>query len=381
MRLELKKGAVKRFEWGNAIFGAISLMSLFLILKNSDLAIDYMNRGMKLCVSTLIPSLFPFMVASELIVLSGATERLGFLIEKPSKALLGISGKCSSAFLLGAVCGFPIGTRAAVTMYKNGMITHGELCRVICFSNNPSSAFVISAVGETLFGSKSFGIALYFVTLAASMIIGVILKCLYGQAYKEDAILPSKEISHGSKNGISSFSSAIVCAATSMLSVCAFVIFFSVLTGLIGNILNAFGVSQCIKALTVAFFELTGGVAAAAGVGSIELAVIVAAFAVGWSGISVHFQIAAICDGIGVRMGRYVLSKLLQGILNALFMWIFFRFFGGSVTFDAKSVEAFNYIMGVGGERDLNIFISSVLFSVLCLTFFSWVKRVSRLKI
>ena len=45
-----------------------------LVLRNADAAVEYMGRGLTLCARTVIPSLFPFMVLSELLVSSGAGE-------------------------------------------------------------------------------------------------------------------------------------------------------------------------------------------------------------------------------------------------------------------------------------------------------------------
>jgi sporulation integral membrane protein YlbJ len=361
------------------IFASVSFLALFLILKNSELAIDYMERGMKLCVASVIPSLFPFMVASELIVSSGAAEYIGRLFKKPFRSLFGVGGDGASVFLLGMVCGFPVGTRAALSLYKRKKITRGEFSRLICFSNVPSSAFVISAVGATLFGCRAFGIALYCITLLSAIIIGIILNVIYGDEEKEEKDAQKQTLTDKKaleKSGISSFSGAVISAANAMLGVCAFVVFFSVFTGLIGNALEGIGASQTVKAWLFSFFELTGGVAASAGVKPVSLAVIIAAFAVGWSGISVHFQVASFCDGVNVLLGRYILSKLLHGALNALLCWLYMRFFGSNFSFDVKSVAAFDVITGKTGE--LGILISSVFFSVILIAFFSWVKKMAK---
>ena len=381
-RRAVRKKEHSEFEFDavKIVFASVSFLALFLILKNSELAIDYMERGMKLCVVSVIPSLFPFMVASELIVSSGAAEYVGRFLKKPFKRLFGVGGDGASAFLLGMVCGFPVGTRASLSLYKRKKITRGEFSRLICFSNVPSSAFVISAVGATLFGCRAFGIALYCITFISALIIGIILNVIYGdEEGKENDIkdnaVADKKTAEG-VHGTSSFSGAVLSAANAMLGVCAFVVFFSVFTGLLGNLLEGIGASQMAKAWLFSLFELTGGVAASASVKPISLAVLIAAFAVGWSGISVHFQVASFCDGVNVRFGRYILSKLLHGALNAIFCWLYMRFFGNGFSFDVKSVAAFDLITGKTGE--LGILISSVFFSVIFMGFFSWVKKAAK---
>ena len=385
--MQKKKKGGRRGEGrlSSAIFGTVSVAVFFLIIKDSELAIDYMNKGMKLCVNTVIPSLFPFMVVSELIVSSGAADILGRAFGGVFRALFGISSEGGSAYLLGTVCGFPVGCRSALSLYTSGRISQSDLSRLICFSNNPSSAFIISAVGGTLFGCRAFGVALWCITLLSSLIMGVLHKLLclgddekYGVHSLKEAedrlgFSEEKEIVGQKREGIVSFSYAVTSAATAMLGVCAFIIFFSVFTGLADNVLVKLGASQGVRAWVLSFFELTGGVASAAGVKPVLLAALIASFGVGWSGISVHLQVASFCDGVKIEFGRYVASKFIQGVLNVLMTYLYLCFFGDRLSFDSKSVAAFESISVEGGE--LGTFVSAVFFSVLLVNFFSLVKR------
>ena len=333
-----KKGKRKGIAPAEVMLGFMSVLTLSLILLFPDIAIDYMNRGMKLCVGTVIPSLFPFMVASELIVVTGAARIFGRFLRAPAGLLFGVSGEGASALLLGTVCGFPVGTRSAVSLYKRGEISFDELSRLVCFSNIPSSAFIISAVGTTLFGSREFGSALYFITILSSLTVGVIQNIMLGRA-KTQRVIERKE--EKERRGISEFSGAVSSSAMAMLGVCAFVVFFSTFTGTLGSILLELGASQMTRAIFFSFFELTCGVAEASGVEPLTTAILVAAFAVGWSGLSVHLQMIGICDGIGIPLCRYFSAKLSQGVINAALVYLYLKMFGETLTFDVKSVGAF----------------------------------------
>jgi nucleoside recognition membrane protein YjiH len=101
------------------LFCIVSFLCLFLLLRQSDTVISYMNRGLLLCVRTVIPSLFPFMVLSEWMVATGCGCLLGRLCEKPMRRLFGISGAGACALVMGLICGFPIGTKTAVSLCRN----------------------------------------------------------------------------------------------------------------------------------------------------------------------------------------------------------------------------------------------------------------------
>lgn len=69
-------GALRERTPGQLCFGFFALFCLFLILRNPDVAIEYITSGLRLCAVTVIPSLFPFLVLSELIV--SGRHQVGF---------------------------------------------------------------------------------------------------------------------------------------------------------------------------------------------------------------------------------------------------------------------------------------------------------------
>ncbi len=307
-----------RHSAGQIAFAAMSVFSLALILRNSEIAIAQMAGGLKLCVTTVIPSLFPFMILSELIVASGAARAAGCLLRKPFRALFGIEGESGCAVLLGFCCGFPVGTRCALSLYDSGRIDREELSFLLTFSNNPSSAFLISAVGATLFGNRSFGIQLYLITLLSAALTGIVGNRLRrkkgGNRSPSETPIPAPR-----PQGISAFTDAVSSSALAMLRICAFVVFFSAFLGTLESLVCGLDLPETVSAVIVSFFEMTGGVSRSAVCPS-PAAEAICAFAVGWSGLSVHFQMMSLCENRPVSFRPYFLAKLAQGILNVLLL-------------------------------------------------------------
>lgn len=302
--------------FGQLAFCMLSGICLLLILRHSDTAITYMGQGLLLCAKTVIPSLFPFMVLSELLVASGCGELLGRLCERPLRRLFGLSGSAACALMMGLVCGFPVGTKTAVSLCRRGDITVKELSRLICFCNIPSSAFLINAVGVSLFGSRRFGLALYMICLLAALICAL----LWHRLYPLD--IPTKNVKTTVPAfGVQTFTRAVTSAALSMLYVCAYVVFFSALIGTLGHILGQLSVDQTAIAILFGLFELSGGVLQASSVASAQTARLLTAVLCGWSGISVHLQILSLCDDLpgsaSIRPFPYLFSKLIQAVLCA----------------------------------------------------------------
>ena len=297
---------------GQVGFCLMSTFCLILVLRNADAAVDYMGRGLTLCARTVIPSLFPFMVISELLVSSGAGEALGRLFSRMMRWIFGLSGAGASALFLGSLCGFPVGAKTAVSLYDRGIISQSECEHLLTFVSNPSSAFLITAVGLSLYGNRNLGMILYGVVLGSGFTVGFLARFILRHKGEptEHPHFPSG-LHFG---GVETFTGAITSSATSMMTVCAYVIFFSALTGVLGNVIHPVGNGgQILYTLLCGVLEMTGGISSAASMGKWGI-ILTAAFA-GWSGISVHCQIMTLCGGRRLSFRPYLLAKSLQGLL------------------------------------------------------------------
>ena len=299
---------------GNAVFCLMSLFFLAVTLLYPKIAISSMTRGMELCVKTLIPSLFPFMVVSELLVSSGMISIIGGALNRPSHALFGISGSGSCAVLIGMLCGFPIGTKTALSLYEEGRISKAELERLLMLCNIPSSAFLINAVGISLFDSKSVGLLLYFCNVTSAILTGVISKPFF---QLEETVCRVR-FSAPKKSAVARFTSSITGSAVNMLYICAFVVFFSTLVGTLEVMLASFSLPDTFTPMWFGFFEMTQGVTEASLCSSRQMGILSAAAVTGWSGLSVHFQLMSLCQNHSVSFRPYFISKLLSAVLNFL---------------------------------------------------------------
>ena len=326
---------------GSAAFRAavLTLFGIFLLcllLVNADTAMDGVRRGLTLCTETLIPSLFPFLVLSELLVVVGAGAALGRWLGRPVGALFGISANAAVSVLLGAVCGFPVGTTTAVSLYERGEISERELRRLVLFVNNPSSGFLIGAVGKALVGSAGAGAALYGITLLSAALVGVGTRVIFGRAGEGSALpgsgtrtLTTKDLTESVRRGF-----------FSLLSVCAFVLFFSCVVACLTPPLASLGAPPLLCAALCGLLELTSGVGAAVTALPPALAFRATAFFASFSGLSVALQIFSAADGKGLRLAPYLLAKTAQGVIALLLADGFLRLFSPELT-PTESVAVF----------------------------------------
>ena len=307
-----KSLTVKAFR--NWFFPVLIPLSLFLLLIYSETAVNYMRKGLTLCATAVIPSLFPFMIISELIIKSGIGQIISRIFRLPMKLIFVVNESAASAFILGALCGFPIGTLTLVKMLDRGEISKRELERMMTFCNIPGAAFVISTVGASLLGSLKLGILIFFSIVVSSLIIGIFCRFIYRKDDYRNRTSPPINI----KITVNDFTDSVRSSATSILNVCAFILFFSTVVGCIGSIIKGVGISETALAFICGIFEISGGVSAAAALSIREQAAPLCAFIAGWSGISVHFQLMSLASGRNISFKPYIIAKTAQGVLAAL---------------------------------------------------------------
>ena len=320
------------------LFLFFGIVATVLGLYFSDICADGIRKGIELSVNRLIPSLFPFMVISDMIVDTGACDLLSRSLCRPIARMFKVSCEGALCFLLGMLFGFPIGITSAIAIYRDGKIDRSELLRLSLFISAPSPAFFISAVGEGLFGSAKFGLLLYAISLLNAILIGIASRGFFksekGIYFASRLVAKREKEETKEKNA---FIRAVISSARALFSISAFVVFFSMVGELIDKALSLLGFGKTVSALLYGFFEMTGGVARASSLG-IEGAPIAAAI-LGFSGISVACQLAYLGSDIKIR--GYLIAKLFCAGAGYLFCRAAVRFFFEAGELSGKSVESF----------------------------------------
>ena len=342
-KIKSKRGACVS---GEVLFSLCSIAVLLLAFAFSGEVLEAMKRGMKLCVSTVIPSLFPFSVLCELTARSGAADGIARIFGGVFEKLFGIRRVGALALILGVSCGFPIGTRCAISLYERGRIDHDELERLLCFCNGPSPAFLIGGIGASMFGSREFGIMLFVSELISCVAVGVLFRWLGGKRMGGERLVAC---TNEKRLGIAEhITLAVSESAKSMILVCAFIIFFSAFGGIVGKCLLSFGASRSVSALVLGILELTGGALAASELAPPASCLLVAAI-VGWSGLSVHFQFVSICSEHKIRLGHYFAARICRAAIDCALVALGLRLFSDRITIHSGAAESFL----VSGEIDL----------------------------
>lgn len=259
--------------------------------------------ALTLCAQSVVPALLPFFVVSDLLITLGFGSWLSPCFSG-LMSLYRLPGCAGSALLLGFVGGYPVGPRVTAELYRAGQLTRQEAERLLTFCNNSNPVFLISILGVSVFGSVQIGLFLWLIHLLSALLTGLFfqkgaVRCPWS------AVPPSPvEISFPS-----ALAGALSRGGTAMLSICTCVVFFYVL---LTPLRSCGGFTATLAIGLVELFSLSTRLTPdAAGF-------ILAAGCIGWGGLSVLTQSAAVLADSGLSVRPLVLGKALQGLLSAL---------------------------------------------------------------
>ena len=309
------------------LLGLALLCATLALMLYPQPSMEAAKSGLALCYNVIIPSLFPFFVLSSLVVELGLAGYLGRLLEGLMRPLFHVSGACASAFALGFIGGYPVGAKTAISLYENGMCTKTEAERLLAFCNNSGPAFILGVVGAGVFASSRVGVLLYLAHAAASICIGILFRFYKaGPTARREERQPRPQFH--AQRFTTAFTGSIKNSFLSTLNICAFVVFFTVviqllirsgflpgLAQVLGTVLAPFGLTpEWAQRLLTGALEISSGVWTLSGDGTLSGKLILAAFMLGWAGISVHCQVA------GMDFHRTLVISLVCA-------WVLFLFF------------------------------------------------------
>ena len=273
---------------------------------------DAAAEALSLCVRSVVPATFPFLVVSAWLVRLGVGELTAPWLAGLMEPLFRVPGAGSSALLLGMTAGYPIGAASAAELYREGSLSRSEAERLLTFCNTGNPVFFISVLGSGVFGSVRTGLYLWLIHLLSALLTGLFLRGSETSAERQHppAAAPIRAVSLAG-----SFVAAVRSALTTQVTVCAYVTFFYVAVRPLASLGGRIG------AVLVGSTELYSLVPllTADGFGFVLASVMAA-----WGGLSVLCQTAAVLEESGLPLTPCLRGKLLQSLLSgilAVLLW------------------------------------------------------------
>ena len=311
-------------------------------------------KGVAIWWDVLFPSLFPFLVVSELMLGFGIVHFFGTLLDPMMRPLFRLPGPGGFVMAMGFASGYPVGARLTAQLWDSGLVNRSESERLVAFTTTADPIFLIGAVAVGFFHDVRLAPILALSHYGGALLLGLLLRLrVRGGGGSE----PAAKEADGRTLLVRAFASmhrarladgrafghllldGVRSALRLVIVVGGLVVFFSVVIEVLTEArvvtalqhaaaiaLGWFSIPAPLSAAVVnGLFEVTLG-AKAAGQSSpgvpLGAQVVVAAFGLSWAGLSVHAQIMSLVSHMPVRYAPYAAAKAVQGLLSAAIAYL-----------------------------------------------------------
>lgn len=314
------------------------LFTIFLVVfSSSNLAAA--KSGLALWANSVVPSLLPFFIATELLGYTNIVTLLGKALNKIMRPIFNVPGEGAFAFIMGIISGYPVGAKIVTDFRRQGICTKAEGERLLAFTNNSGPLFIIGTVGISLFADSKTGLLLLCTHILACISVGIIFRFWKRNHPDTDEDLryqkEVKSISFGNLGEV--IATSITNSINTIMMIGGFVILFSVIISILNHskcldlfafffrpFLDLLGISPNFASpICSGLIELTNGVklVSSVAVKDISTNIILCAFLLGFGGISVLLQVFSITSKSDISIKPYFLGKLLQGTLASIYTY------------------------------------------------------------
>ena len=280
--------------------GISALIVLFLLILDSKTGIIGAADGIALCLKTVLPSIFPFLILSGVINRTLIGKRIPLLstILRPC----GIPIGAEYIFILGFLGGYPLGAKCVYEAHKYGNLSSKDAKRMLGFCNNAGPSFIFGILGS-IFNDIRLAWLLWLVHILSAWIVGYILSKKPDSAISMHDQVPF------------SLSEIVQSSVRTIGYICAWIVLFRVIITYLSKWLFSYIPAE-LSVLLTGILELANGCCNLEYLVDESSKFIIASVILAFGGVSVAMQTKSITGELG--FGYYFPGKVLQSIISLL---------------------------------------------------------------
>ena len=298
----------------------VLLLTVFFILMLlfPTITFEASKKGLILWFDTLLPTLLPFLIISQLMLKTSAIEVFQKLFAPFITKLFHCSLEGAFCILCGLLCGCPVGARLISLQIKEQRLSKSEGQYLLSFCNQLSPSFCISYGILQTIGAKH--------VLPYLMIIyGTSL--LYGY-FTRPKTMPVIQFNTKKQTSVAEniFQLIDVCIIDSfliMIKLCGYLILFSLITQFIVLLLPSNSIT--LQICFASFLEITGGLSLVQQLPYGTTRTLIALSAFSFGGLCCVFQTNSVLSDSGISLKKYIFAKALI-TLFVVFFYFFWNF-------------------------------------------------------
>ena len=300
----------------------IPVLLLYMLLFPKKVLADSL-AGLDLWFHTVLPSLLPFMILSNVLIGANVVSQLMRPFSGFFRHVLGISPEGGYAWLLGLFCGFPMGARLTGDMYRQHRISREEAGYLLTFANQSSPMFLSTYVVLHGLGDSTLTLPVFVIFYASAFLTSLVFR-IRSRRFGLPPSKPKKEVPEQTSYG-NLLDTSIMNGFEIITRLGGYIILFSILAGIVLQLPAPLRTAApFLSGLT----EITTGIHTISGTTlplQVKFTAIVCCTAFG--GFSTVAQTSCMLNGTGLSIFTYLKGKLVNAAvagLLCLFVFVVF---------------------------------------------------------
>lgn len=278
---------------------------LLLLLTHPALSYEGACQGLLLWFHTVLPTLLPFMICSNVIVMLGGVPLLVAPFGPLLRRGLGLSDYGCYVLISGLLCGYPMGAKTCSEFLDEKRISLEEARYLLAISNHPSPMFLLGYVAQGL--SPCVPVSRLLLSLYLPILpLAWLARHVYRVKKSRSQTPPGKALP-------SSFDTAMMGSFEVMVRIGGYIMLFSILAAFIQKMS---GVAPAWKALFLGVVEITTGIRAISQSMAGFPQGLCLAMTTAFGGLSGVFQTKSVLKNAGLSIRHYVFWKMLHTLLS-----------------------------------------------------------------
>lgn len=318
---EIKKYAVSPA----GLTGAALSLVMVMMLCFPKLSLDGARNGLMLWYQTVLPTLLPFMVCTNLIISMNAIKFLTAPAALVLKKLFHLSDSGCFILLCGMLCGYPMGAKCCSDFLDQQCLSPAEARSLYAVSSLPSPMFLAGymmakaaqAAGNTQLPELWKMAAAIYLPVLPMFFLAAGIYHFYGAGKSDTSLGHSVKEQHlqtDSKLPLLPLDEALASSTAVMVKIGGYLMLFSILA----RFIRLLSLPVSLRCFLICATEMTTGMEETArwAPGFLGILYILAAGAFG--GFSGIFQVKSVTKNAGLSIWHYVLWKAVHSLSACL---------------------------------------------------------------
>lgn len=294
---------------------------LIEILINKQTVFSTIAYSLDIFITSIIPSLFPFFVISDILISYHITNYIPRIINKTFCSIFNCSNASMMVFFLSFLSGFPSNARNIKNLYENKLISKEEASHTLIFTHFSNPLFILSTVAVLFLNNETFGYIILVSHVLGNVILGIITRN-YNTISNID-YTPNNDVC---QNFSTVLIKAIKSAIDTLLLILGSLTCFLVLASLI---IENFNFGNYPAMIIKGILEITMGLKSLAILNISDCyKVVISTMFISFGGLAVHLQVLSQLVDTDIPYQSFFVARIFHALISGglsyiLFNWLF----------------------------------------------------------